>query len=158
MSRVPRGGAILPFVLGVPDHVLLVAMYPRRRTRWKPIAANTLGLSRNPHERRLGYDRSPANSKKVFSSNDRGHRNCSVGTTLGTTVGITALATAINAATSTLAEARRRYRRRHWRRGGWYGYPRRRYGYGYPYYAYDYGYPYRRRGWWGPRFGIGFGF
>jgi hypothetical protein len=83
-----------------------------------------------------------------------------VGTTVGTTVGVTTLATAINAATSTPAQAYRRWRGRRWRRGGYRGY--RRYG-GYPYYGaypyYGYGYPYyRRRGWWGPRFGIGLGF
>jgi hypothetical protein len=84
-----------------------------------------------------------------------------VGTTVGTAVGVTTLATAINAATSTPAEARRRWRGRRWRRGGYGGYPYyRRYG-GYPYYGGGYpyyGYGYRRRGWWGPRVGIGFGF
>jgi hypothetical protein len=75
-----------------------------------------------------------------------------VGTTVGTTVGITTLATGINAATSTPAEARRRWRRgrrgrRRWRRGGLYGYP-----------YYRRGYPYHRRGWYGPRFGLWFGF
>ena len=83
-----------------------------------------------------------------------------VGTTVGTTLGATTLATVINAVTSTPAEARRRWRGRRWRRGGYGrgyygGYGRGYYG-GYPYYGY--GYPYRRRGWWGPRIGIGFGF
>ena len=73
-----------------------------------------------------------------------------VGTTIGTTVGLTTLATAINAATSTPAEAGRRWRGRRWS-----GYRRGRYGY--PYYGYGYPY-YRRRGLYGPRFGIWFGF
>jgi hypothetical protein len=76
-----------------------------------------------------------------------------VGTTIGTTVGVTTLATAINAATSTPAQAYRRWRGRRWRRGAY----RRGYYGGYPYYGYGYPY-YRRRGWWGPRFGIGLGF
>jgi hypothetical protein len=81
-----------------------------------------------------------------------------LGTTIGTTIGVTTLATAVNVVTSTPAEAYRRYRRRRWRGAGrgYYGYRR---GYAYPYYGYNYGYPYyRRRGWWGPRFGIGLGF
>ena len=72
-----------------------------------------------------------------------------MGTTVGTTVGITTLATAVTAATNTPAEAKRRGRG-HWRgrgRGHWRG--RGRGWYGYPYYY---------RPYWGPRFGIWFGF
>jgi hypothetical protein len=78
-----------------------------------------------------------------------------VGTTVGTTVGVTTLATAVTAATSTPAEAGRRGRR--WRGRRWRG-RRGRGWYGYPYYRGWYGYPYHRRGWYGPRFGIWFGF